>query len=129
MHLVKWTKVYREELQPEWVHLFYHTLGTIPMNWYTEMELRHGMNEWDILREGFLLAFTFEDHLWDTVDDALQVVKVAIFKTPQEPREVLQSGSATELNCALGCYNINFDDDGEDQRKVNIPETEGYHEF
>jgi len=70
-HLTKWTKVYEEELQPEWVHLFYHTLDFIPMNWYTETELRHGTSEWDILHEGFLLTFTFEDHWWDTVDDVL----------------------------------------------------------
>ena len=59
------------------------------MNWYTETELRHGMSEWDIFREGFLLTFTFEDRWWDTVDNALQVVKAAIFKIPQEPMEVL----------------------------------------
>lgn len=44
-HLAKWTKVYGEEPQPEWVHLFYHTLDVIPMNWYIEMELYHGKNE------------------------------------------------------------------------------------
>ena len=65
------------------------------MNWYTEMELRHGTSEWDILREGFLLTFTFEDRWWDTVDDVLQAVKAAIFKMPQEPREVLQPEWAT----------------------------------
>lgn len=89
-HLAKWTKVYREEPQPEWVHLFYHTLYSIPMNWYTGMEIHHGMSKWDILRKGFLLTFTFEDHWWDVVDDVLQVVKVVIFKIPQEPMEVLQ---------------------------------------
>lgn len=89
-HLVKWTKVYGEEPQLEWVHLFCHTLDVIPMNWYTEIELCHGTSEWDILREGFLLTFTFEDCWWDIVDGALQAVKAPIFKIPQEPMEVLQ---------------------------------------
>ena len=86
-HLAKWTKVYGEEPQREWVHLFYHTLDVIPMNWYTEMELHHGASEWDILREGFLLTFTFEDHLWDTTDDALQALKASIFKIPHQLHE------------------------------------------
>src|SRR5271168_607599 len=59
-HLVKWTKAYGEETQLEWVHLFYHTLDVIPMNWYTETELHHGTSEWDILREGFLLTFSLK---------------------------------------------------------------------
>ena len=59
------------------------------MNWYTKTELRHGMGEWDVLHEGFLLTFTFEDHWSDTVDNALQAVQVAIFKIPQEPIGVL----------------------------------------
>jgi len=70
-HLAKWNKVYGKEPQPEWVHMLCHTMDIIPMNWYTEMELCHGMSEWDILCEGFLLTFTLEDHLWDTIDDAL----------------------------------------------------------
>jgi len=74
-HLAKWTKVYGEEPQPKWVHLFCHTLDIIPINWYIEMELRHGMSEWDILCKGSMLTFTFEDRWWDTVDDAPQAVK------------------------------------------------------
>ena len=89
-YLAKWTKVYGEEPQPEWVHLFYHTLDVIPMNWYTETELRHGTGGWDVLREGFLLMFTFEDRWSDIVDDALQEIKVALFKIPQDPMRVLQ---------------------------------------
>jgi len=94
-HLVKWTKVYGEEPRTEWVHLLYHTLDVIPMNWCTETELCHGTSEWDILRKGFMLTFMFEDRWWDTVDDALQAVKSAIFKIPQEPMELLQPEWAT----------------------------------
>jgi len=59
------------------------------MNSYTEMELRHGTSELDILHEGFLLTFMSEDHQWNTIDDALQAVKLTIFKIPQETMEVL----------------------------------------
>lgn len=58
-HLAKWTKVYGEEPQPEWVHLFCHTLDIIPMNWYIETKLHHGTKEWDTLHEGFPLTFMF----------------------------------------------------------------------
>lgn len=44
-HLAKWTKDYGAKPQPEWVHLFFHTLDVIPMNWYLETELRHGIEE------------------------------------------------------------------------------------
>jgi len=59
------------------------------------MEHRHGTSKWDILHEGFFLTFTFEDRWSDTVDDALQVVKLVIFKIPQERMEVLELESAT----------------------------------
>ena len=48
------------------------------------------MGEWDILHEGFLLMFLFEDQWMDIVDDALQSMKAAIFKISQEPLEMLQ---------------------------------------
>jgi len=113
-HLAKWTKVYGEESQPEWVHLLYHTLDIIPMNWYIETELYHGTGEWDVLCEGFLLTFTFEGHWSDTIDDALQVVKAAIFKIPQELMGVLRPEWATQLSSALECYNMNVEEDDED---------------
>lgn len=60
-HLARWTKAWGIEPQPKWVHIFYHTLDRIPMNWYLETKLCYGMAEWEILREGFLLSFNFED--------------------------------------------------------------------
>lgn len=80
-------QVYGEEPQPKWVHLFYHTLDVVPMNWYTETELHHRTSEWDFLCRGFLLT-TFEDFWSDTVDDALWAVKETIFKIPQESMEL-----------------------------------------
>ena len=66
MLLAKWTQGYGENPQLEWVHIFYHTLDVIPMNWYIETGVRHGTNEWDILREGFVLTFNFEDG-WESM--------------------------------------------------------------
>ena len=56
-HLEKWAKAYGAKSQPEWVHLFCHTLDVIPMNWYLETKLHHGTCEWDILCEGFIIAW------------------------------------------------------------------------
>ena len=85
-HLEKWTKAWGTEPQPEWVHIFFHTLDTIPMNWYLKTELRHGTTEWDVLKEGFLLTFSFEDG-FGRFDEALKEIKAVIFKTPKEPME------------------------------------------
>ena len=84
------------------------------MNWYTEMELCHGTSEWDVLRKGFLLNFTFEDHWWDTIDNALQEVKAAILKIPEELMEELQPEWVTQLSCTLECYNVNVEENNED---------------
>lgn len=50
-NLAWWTRAWGIEPQPKWVHIFYHTLDTIPMKWYLERKLHHGTTEWDILRE------------------------------------------------------------------------------
>jgi len=88
-HLVLWTKSWGEDLEPEWVHVFCHTLDIIPMNWYLEMELHHGTVEWDSLRESFLLTFSFEDG-FECIDETLQEIKAAIFRTSEEPVEWVQ---------------------------------------
>ena len=72
-HLAKWTEAYGAKPQLEWVHLFYHTLDVILMNWYLEMEL-HGTEELDVLHQVFLMTFNFEDG-FESIDDALQEVK------------------------------------------------------
>lgn len=41
------------------------------MNWYIETELHHGIREWDISHEGFMMTFSFEDG-FDSVDESLQ---------------------------------------------------------
>jgi len=56
------------------------------MNWYIESKLRHGTTKWDVLKEGFLLGFSFEDG-FPSIDEVLQEIKVVIFRTPKEPME------------------------------------------
>jgi len=41
------------------------------VNWYLETELCHGTAEWNVLKEGFLLTFSFEDG-FSSIDEALQ---------------------------------------------------------
>ena len=63
----------------EWVHLFIHTLGTIPKNGYIEIELRRGIKDWSLLIDGFKLTFGFESE-YPEIDDALKVIKTKIFE-------------------------------------------------
>lgn len=67
------------ELQPEWVHIFCHTLDIIPMNWYLEMKLFHDTTEWDILIEGLFMIFIFEDE-FKCINEALEEVMEMIFR-------------------------------------------------
>ena len=71
--------MYRAKPQPKWVHLFCHTLNVIPMNWYLEMELHHGTEEWDFLGQGFFMTFNFKDG-FESINESLQEVKTTIFK-------------------------------------------------
>ena len=58
----------------EWVHLFIHTLDTIPRNWYTLVKLRRGNIDWDELSNSFNHNFFFvDDNLMIYV--AMQVIK------------------------------------------------------
>lgn len=58
------------------------------MNWYLETKLRRGTTDWDILKEGFLLNFSFED-AFECIDEELQEIKVVIFKIPEEQVECI----------------------------------------
>ena len=95
-HLAKWTQAYGEKSQPEWVHLFCHTLDVVSMNWYVETELRHGTGEWNILHDGFMMTFSFEDG-FDNIDEVLQEVKTSIFRISQDPLDLIQPEWATQL--------------------------------
>jgi len=59
------------------------------MNCYLETELHHGTEEWDILNEGFIMKFSFK-YGFDYIDEALQEVKVVIFRILQDPLDLIQ---------------------------------------
>ena len=94
------------------------------MNWYIETELCYGTSKWDVLCEGFVMTFNFEDGC-DSIDEALQEVKVTIFRMPQESVKMIQPQWAAQLSCALECYNVATEEEDEDLRNIDILETEG----
>lgn len=75
------------------------------MNWYVERELHHRTGEWDILREGFVMTFSFEDG-FDSIDEALQKVKTVMFRISQDPLHLIHLEWAIQLSHALECYNV-----------------------
>jgi len=107
--------------------LFYHTLDVIPMNWYLKIELYHEKLEWDILRQGFLMTFSFEDG-FECIDEVLQEVKETIFRIQQDPLDLIQLDWTTQLRHALECYNVTVEEEEEDPRNINIIGTEGHCE-
>ena len=118
---------YGEKPQPEWVHLLCHTADVIPTNWYIETKLRHGTCERDIIREGFMMTFSFED-MFDCIEEALHEVKSTIFRIPHDPVDLAQPEWATQMSCTLECYNVIAKDEDEDPQKINIPQMEGHCE-
>lgn len=119
--------MYGTELQQEWVHLFYHTLDIIPMNWSLEIEIFHDTAEWNILREGFLMTFSFKGR-FKSIDEALQEVKAVILRITQDPLELVKLDLSTHLRHALECYNMIVEGEYEDPQNINISEAEGHHE-
>ena len=114
--------------EDEWVHLFIHTLDTVPRNWYTEIELRKGTVSWPVMIERFLLTFSFESE-YPSIDQALKLIKTKIFDDCTLP-VYSQPESAIQLEHALECYNFAQEpgDEDEDPHNINIAESEGTHE-
>jgi len=92
------------------------------MNWYLETKLRHGTAEWDVLRESFLLTLSFEDG-FESIDEALQEIKIAILRTLKELVEWAQLDWSTQLRHTLKCYNVIAKEE-DDPQKITIPKTE-----
>lgn len=59
----------------------------------------------------------------------LQAVKAAIFKIPQEPREVVQLAWATQLSSALECYNVKVEEDDGDPKILVFQKLKGVAKF
>lgn len=81
--------------------------------------------EWDILREGFLLTFSFKDG-FARIDEALHEIKEIIFITLPEPMQWAQLDWSTLLCHALECYNVTVEEEDEYPRNINIPDVEGH---
>lgn len=93
------------------------------MNWYLETELRNGMDKWGVLRDIFLLMFSFEDE-FESINEVLQKIKEAIFRTPKELVEWTQPDWSTQLRHALECYNVTTKEE-DDLWNITIPKTKG----
>ena len=111
--------------EDEWVHLFIHTLDTVPRNWYTETELRRGTITWPVMIDSFLLTFTFESE-YPSIDQALKIIKTKMFDDCILP-VYAQPDWAIQLEHALECYNFAEEpgDEDENPRSINIPESKG----
>jgi len=91
------------------------------------MKLRHGTVGWDILRESFLLNFSFEDG-FESIDEALQEIKASIFRTLKEPVKWTQPDWSTQLHHVLECYNVTIEEEEDDPQNITILKTEGHRE-
>ena len=53
-------------------------------------------------------------------------MKVAIFRIPQDPLDLMQPEWATQLSHTLECYSVTAEEEDEDLWKINISKTEGH---
>jgi len=83
------------------------------MNWYMEIELHHGIGEWDIFHEGFIMTFKFEDR-FDYIDEVLQEVKATFFRILRDPLDLIQPDWTTQSSHVLECYNVTVEEEDED---------------
>lgn len=74
-----------------------------------------------------MLTFSFEDG-FECIVEALQEIKAAIFRMPEEPLTWVQPNWSTQLCHVLECYNVTIEEGEEGPRNIIIPESEGQHE-
>ena len=58
--------------------MFFHSLDTIPQQWYIETKLQHGTMDWHEMMEGLLLSYSLANR-YECIKEALQEVKVGMF--------------------------------------------------
>ena len=109
IHIEAWVKAWKHKSVDEWVHLFVHTLDTIPRNWYTETELRRGSENWSLMINGFKLTFGFESE-YPEIYDALEVIRTKVFEDGPLPL-FNQLDWAAQLENALECYKLAADEE------------------
>jgi len=73
-----------------------------------------------------LLTFSFEDG-FECIYEALQEIKAAILRMPEDAIEWVQLDWNIQLHHMLECYNVTVEEE-EDPQNINIQETEGQHE-
>lgn len=78
IHVEVCIKAWKYKDVDEWVHIFIHTLDTIPKNRYTETELRRVNETWSLMIDEFQLNFGFEYEYQD-IDDSLEVIRMKLF--------------------------------------------------
>jgi hypothetical protein len=110
--------------------MFIHTLDTIPKNWFLELEMCRETTNWDQITQRFKVKLTFE-HDYPLVDAALQVISSNIF-SKEGSMEVVPICSAHKsymvVHELLECYNVvKEEQDKEDPRNIQVPETKGEH--
>lgn len=121
IHIEACVKAWQHRNVDEWVHLFVHTLDTIPKNWYTEIELRRGTENWSLMIDGFKINFGFESE-YPKVDTTLEMIRVKVFDDCP-PQIVNQLDWAAQMENVMECYNLAVDEE-EDAHNVNIPKSE-----
>ena len=123
-HVQECEAAWKEVPKIEWVHMFVWTLDTIPINWYVQLELQQGTSTSEGMVESFLVTFHFEDDN-PGIDEALHIIKGNIFaEVPLSPYSMPSWVPIAEG--ALQCYHVDGNQEDEDPRDINIPETEGY---
>jgi hypothetical protein len=127
-HVEQCRNIWRSIPKKEWMHMFIHTLDTIPKNWYLELEMHRETMNWDQLIQRFKVTFTFE-HESPLLDATLQAIRTKIF-LEEGPMEVVPMCSAHRASMIvhelLECYNVAKEEqDEEDPRNIQVPETEG----
>lgn len=70
------------------------------------------------MKEGFFITLSFEDG-FKCINEALQEIKLVIFKTPVEPIAWVQPHSSTHLHHALECYNVTTEE-GEELPGISL---------
>jgi hypothetical protein len=110
------------------MHIFIHTLDTIPKNWYLELEMHRETTRWEDLVQRFIVTFTFK-HESPSIDVVLQAIQSNII-LEEGTMEVVSMCSVHRANInvheLLECYNVAKEEqDEEDPRNVQVPKIEG----
>ena len=95
----------------------------VPRNWYTSMELRRAIVEWEELATSFTHTFEFtSEH--PTIDVVLQTMKENIFEEISVATTNFHQCNKAFHHC-MECYNVTGYPNDDDPLDINIPDLEG----